>query len=178
MDAPPVQYVKTSDGYDIACIVAGEGRPFVFMHSTFGSVHVGWKRYRRWMEGLAERFKLVSYDRRGWGLSTRGLPVDLTLDDLAEDLPAVIDGLQLSRLILYAFGGIGGQLATRYAYGHPERIDALIWNAASVTTQAFPQAQFSQLAVENWDINWGISRTKGSRHRPYTSCGKIPPPGT
>jgi pimeloyl-ACP methyl ester carboxylesterase/DNA-binding CsgD family transcriptional regulator len=151
MEAPPVQYVRSSDGYDIAYFVCGQGRPFVFLHTTWGNLHVAWRRYPRWMQGLARRLKLVSYDPRGWGFSTRGLPPDLTLDDITRDLAAVIDGLGLQRVVLYAFGARGHD-AVHYASAHPEHVEALIWCAAHVSAEAFPQAQFVQLAKENWEL--------------------------
>src|SRR3972149_822497 len=76
MDAPPVQYVTTSDGFNIAYTVSGEGEPFVMMPLFFSHIQLCWTSelfMRPWFEGLAARFTLVYYDGRGQGMSSRGL---------------------------------------------------------------------------------------------------------
>jgi hypothetical protein len=58
MEAPPVQYAKTSDGFDIAYAVSGEGRPLVFMPGNFDHVQLAW-RYPGldvWLQALSARF--------------------------------------------------------------------------------------------------------------------------
>ena len=44
MDAPPVQYVTTADGYSIAYSVCGEGQPFVVAPPTFHHLQLVAKR--------------------------------------------------------------------------------------------------------------------------------------
>ncbi len=127
MDAPPAQFVKTKDGYDIAYYLAGEGLTFV--RTPVFWTHIS----RQWApdllgpisEALAERFKLVLYDGRGQGLSSRGLADSLSLDDLVLDLEAVLNRMDAKRFVLCgsAFSGI---IAIRYAEQHPERVEALI----------------------------------------------------
>ena len=75
MEAPPVQYVTTPDGYNIGYCDSGEGRPFVFLPMATTHLHVYWTQdtfVLPWWEGLARRFRLVQYGGRGQGMSTRG----------------------------------------------------------------------------------------------------------
>ena len=75
MVAPAVQYVTTADGYSIAYGVSGDGPPLVFLPLTFSHVQLFWSgdtNLRAWLVGLSERFRLVQYDGRGQGMSTRG----------------------------------------------------------------------------------------------------------
>jgi hypothetical protein len=67
MDAPPVQYVKTSDGYDIAYTICGEGPPYIYMPHLANHVRLSWSVPERaaWLQGLASRFTLICYDSRG-----------------------------------------------------------------------------------------------------------------
>ena len=76
MEPPPVQYVRTADGLDIAFTVAGQGLPFVFMPWPFSHRGLWWETAfgRPLAEALAQRFKLVQYDSRGQGMSTEGCP--------------------------------------------------------------------------------------------------------
>jgi hypothetical protein len=66
MDAPPVQYVKTSDGYSIAYAVQGEGMPLVVAPAGFSHVQLNWKNRffvptrPSMFEVLADRFRLVT----------------------------------------------------------------------------------------------------------------------
>ena len=75
MESPAVQYLTTADGYNIAYSVTGSGRPFVLMPEPFNHLHMiaSSPTHRSLLEPLAERFRLVQYDPRGFGLSSRGL---------------------------------------------------------------------------------------------------------
>src|SRR3972149_4278618 len=77
MELPPVQYVTTSDGFNIAYAAVGTGRPFVFAPLPFSDLGYYAKAPADefpMLEGLATRFRLVLFDGRGQGMSTRGLP--------------------------------------------------------------------------------------------------------
>jgi hypothetical protein len=79
MDAPPVQYVATRDGYDVAYAVSGEGLPLVFMPPVVSHIQLCWTTQsfiRPWVERLAERFQVVQYDGPGQGMSSRSLTPD------------------------------------------------------------------------------------------------------
>jgi pimeloyl-ACP methyl ester carboxylesterase len=127
MDAPPVEYVTTSDGYNIAYGVSGAGRPLVFVPFSLPHVQLSWQHplLRPWLEGLAMRFRLVQYDLRGTGMSTRGLSSDQRMADLQLDLDAVLERLASPRPILFGVG-VTAKIFLNYAVNHPERVDALI----------------------------------------------------
>jgi pimeloyl-ACP methyl ester carboxylesterase len=74
MDTPPVQYVTTSDGARIAFAVSGVGRDLVFLPTPFNHVQLYWTSdtfVRPWLSELAARFRLIQYDGRGQGMSSR-----------------------------------------------------------------------------------------------------------
>jgi DNA-binding CsgD family transcriptional regulator/pimeloyl-ACP methyl ester carboxylesterase len=154
MDAPPVQYVSTSDGYNIAFSVCGKGRPFVFVPPNFTDIQLAWRLHAEWIEGLASRFRLIQFDSRGEGLSTRGLPNNLSMADMAPDLAAVADRLALGRFVVWGFGG-RCHVALRYALDHPDRVEALILDACPVGDAGVPHALFVMLPRENWDFFLG-----------------------
>jgi len=155
MEAPPVQYVTTSDGYSIAYAVSGQGRPFVMVPLPFSHIQAYWTEetfMRPWLQGLATRFKLVQYDGRGQGMSTRGLPESLSPADFGQDLEAVVDRLKLDRFVLYGNGSELGHVATRYAVAHPERVEALILACSAIEANAYPPALFQGLAEQDWEL--------------------------
>jgi DNA-binding CsgD family transcriptional regulator/pimeloyl-ACP methyl ester carboxylesterase len=154
MDAPPVQYVPTGDGYKIAYSVTGEGQPLVLMPAfPFNHIQLYWTEetwYQAWLRGLASRFRLVQYDSRGQGMSTRGIPKDLSFRDLERDLEAVVGRLQLDGFVLMTRGA-SGHVAVHYSIKHSERVRALVWNAASLDAADVP-ALYLTLAEQNWDV--------------------------
>ncbi len=151
MEPPPVQYVTTSDGYDIAYTVCGEGRPFVFMPGQGNHVQLSWNTpiHSEWLEGLRDRFQLIHYDSRGHGLSTRGLPDTFALSDLLRDLETVVDHLGLEHFVLAGYKHYG-HVAIQYAVTHPERVEALVLRHCSLSASVATRAQ-RESARENWD---------------------------
>jgi DNA-binding CsgD family transcriptional regulator/pimeloyl-ACP methyl ester carboxylesterase len=154
MEPPPVQYVRTEDGFNIAYTVCGEGVPFVFMPWPFSHRGSWWQTAfgRPVAEALAQRFRLVQYDSRGQGMSTRGLPEDHDIDDYLFDLEAVVDRLVLDRFVLYG-GPTFFHVAVRYALRHPERVAALVlgdvsWHLTGQSDSPF----FDTLARRDWDF--------------------------
>src|SRR5687768_6769067 len=101
MNVPAVQYAQTSDGMNIAYTVCGEGEPLIFMPTFLGHVHNIWERSAgAVLPDLVGRCRVICYDARGQGLSTRNLPEDVCLDDFMLDLEAVRVHLGLERFIL------------------------------------------------------------------------------
>jgi pimeloyl-ACP methyl ester carboxylesterase/DNA-binding CsgD family transcriptional regulator len=150
MDAPPVQYVTTSDGCRIAYTVCGEGRPLVFTSPNFHDTQQVWRFFPEWLQGLASRFRLIQYDPRGEGMSTRGLPQDFDFADFNLDLDALVQRLQLEHFLLWGFGG-RGHIAIRYASAHPELVDALVLSTCAVSGRAWMPVFYKMLPNENWD---------------------------
>jgi len=77
------------------------------------------------LDSLAADHRVILYDHRGTGRSDRALPPKLTVDDMADDVLALMDGLGLrgASLIGHAAGGaIGLAIALRA----PERLDRLV----------------------------------------------------
>ena len=150
MDAPPVQYVRTSDGYDIAYrVTEGAGPPLLFLPPPLIDIDRVWRWFPDWMEGLAGRFQLIQYDLRGQGFSTRHLPADATVDDFYRDVEAVIERLGIERLLIWGWA-LPSHLGVRYAVNHPGRVSGLIFNTCAVACP-FP-VQYSMLPRENWDL--------------------------
>lgn len=151
MEPPPVQYVTTNDGIDVAYTVTGSGRPFVFMPWPFNNVSLIWGSQfgRPLLEGLAQRSLLVQYDSRGQGMSTRGLSEDHSMADYALDLDAVVDRLQLRRFVLYG-APFFCHVAVRYAVEHPDRVAALILGDTAVDVAM--AGAYEDIARNDWEF--------------------------
>lgn len=71
-------------------------------------------------------FRLIGYDARGHGESTAAPdPAAYEYSDLADDLAAVLDALDLERPVLVG-SSMGAATALRFALGHPARVRALV----------------------------------------------------
>jgi len=147
--APPVQYVRTSDGVRIAYSVSGAGRPLLVLGPALGGMALWWHFAPRWMEGLAGRFQLIQHDMYGHGMSERGLPLDFAMGVDEKAIDAVVDRLELDRFILFGLGGVG-HVGVRYAAAHPERVEALILNGTTVSVAA--PSFYAGVAAENWEF--------------------------
>ena len=151
MGPPPVQYVTTSDGYDIAYSVSGEGKPFLFMPPRLSHVQLNWSfpQIVGWFQGLSSRFQLVRYDSRGQGMSTRGLSSQFSVQDFVCDCEAVVEKLALHSFVLMGTGNTVHS-AVHYALRNKERVRALILLHASMKPEAL--LAFQDLARHNWEL--------------------------
>ena len=153
MEAPAVQYLTTADGYNIAYSVTGSGRPFVLMPEPFNHLHMtaASPTHRSLLEPLAERFRLVQYDPRGFGLSSRGLRASHTIRNNIIDLEAVVDRLRLERFVLYG-PYFYGTTAADYAVRHPERVEALVlWNI-DLGPERAANVFINDVRHQSWDL--------------------------
>ena len=149
MDQPQIHYVKTSDGFDIAYSVGGEGPPLVLVPAVLAPISDSWVRFPDWFQALSHRFTIIQYDSRGQGLSTRGLPRVLTRQDLLRDLVALVDHLRLERFVLYASGGFS-HVALDYALAHPQRLIGLVLHTVAIANAAWGPTLWNDLPRENW----------------------------
>jgi pimeloyl-ACP methyl ester carboxylesterase/DNA-binding CsgD family transcriptional regulator len=158
MDAPPIQYVRTSDGYDLAYCVSGSGVPLVYLPSAFSHIQLAWRthsNFRLLYERLSERFKLICYDSRGLGSSTRGLSNELCGEDFEVDLAAVLDHLALDRCVLMGQNAFG-RVAMNYAAQNPDRVLALVLFNTDLgdvpQDSTFKPTWLETLAATNWEM--------------------------
>ncbi|HLF71564.1 MAG TPA: alpha/beta fold hydrolase [Dehalococcoidia bacterium] len=150
MDAPSVQYVTTSDGKNIAYAVCGEGRPFVVVPPLFNHVQYVWRYFPAWYEGLARRFRLIVYDGRGQGLSSRGLDSSHSMAHWQLDLESVVHAAAPGPVVLMG-AAYAGHLAIRYAVENPQRVAALVLNMVTPSMVDWAPSFFRDLSRENWD---------------------------
>jgi pimeloyl-ACP methyl ester carboxylesterase/DNA-binding CsgD family transcriptional regulator len=191
MESPPVGYVTTSDGYNLAYWDIGDGPPLVLVPSRLNCLDQVWNRLGDWFRPLMEGQRFISFDARGQGLSTRGLRPDLSIDNFVGDLELVLDRLDVRRCILLG-QGFGGHIAVRYAVTHPERISALVLATVTVDIRAWNMPLWLGVASENWDLflrslaprsfsgqaleDW-ISRVKGiETHADYVLAQSVAAP--
>ncbi|GFG85590.1 3-oxoadipate enol-lactonase [Mycolicibacter algericus] len=146
-------------GVDVHAVVTGRDiAPVVVLSNSLGSTHRMWDVQ---IGALEERFRVVRYDTRGHGRS----PVPAgpyTIDDLADDIVALLDrlGVQRAHLIGLSLGGMTGM---RVAARNPERIDRLAllctaahmppataWQQRAATVRAQGAGVVAAAVVQRW----------------------------
>jgi pimeloyl-ACP methyl ester carboxylesterase/DNA-binding CsgD family transcriptional regulator len=152
MDAPPVQYVKTPDGFDIAYAVSGEGSPVVLLPQPVSHIGIEWgsATYGPFLDAMSRHFRLIRFDNRGSGMSSRGLAEGFSMYDHITDLESVLDALGLFRSVLV--GRItSGNVAVKFALAHPDRVEALVlWNTHRDYRNSFAHSQL-ELSRTHWE---------------------------
>jgi class 3 adenylate cyclase len=123
-----IEYATTADGVSIAYTSFGDGIPLVNPPPAlpWSNVEEEWEipEWRHYYEHLIETFRIIRYDNRGAGLSTRDVDhIDLETHIL--DLEAVVDRLGLDRFVLFGLY-YNAQIAITYAVKHPERVSHLV----------------------------------------------------
>jgi pimeloyl-ACP methyl ester carboxylesterase len=111
-------------GRSIVLMHAGEGPPFVYLHSTLGESFLWLPFYQR----LAKQFHVYVPTHPGFGQSGGFEQID-TIDDMAFHYLELLDALGLDQVIL---GGVslGGWIAAEVAVRWPERVKKLWLTAA------------------------------------------------
>ena len=108
------------DGVKLHHVVDGPaGAPALVLSSSLGTTLAMWEPQ---IAALAERFRVVRYDRRGHGRSPVP-PGPTTIDDLGGDLLELLDELGLERVSFCGLS-LGGVEGMWLAVNAPERVDA------------------------------------------------------
>ncbi|HKI85142.1 MAG TPA: alpha/beta hydrolase [Thermoanaerobaculia bacterium] len=108
-----------SSGDELVAFEEGTGESVVMLHG-FMANHVAAAPY---VASLLPHYRVVLPDLRGSGASHSSS--ELTFDQLADDLAALLDHLDVDQA---AIGGVssGSGVAVRFALTHPERVSALV----------------------------------------------------
>ncbi|TDH47925.1 3-oxoadipate enol-lactonase [Mycobacterium eburneum] len=132
--------------------------PAVVLSNSLGATHRMWDAQ---LDPLARRFRVIRYDTRGHGDS----PVPAgpySIDDLADDLLALLDRLGVARAHLVGLS-LGGMTAMRVAARHPHRVDRVVllctatrlppaaaWEERAATVRAHGTGAVAESVVQRW----------------------------
>jgi class 3 adenylate cyclase/pimeloyl-ACP methyl ester carboxylesterase len=117
-----VRFCKTVDGVRIAYATYGSGSPLVYVPGWISHIDLDWQipAARESAEALGRHFSCVHLDKRGTGLSDRGLD-DYSIEARVRDVEAVVDHLGLDQFYLSGISE-GGPTCISYAAKHPDRV--------------------------------------------------------
>src|SRR5579884_3356870 len=109
-DLPGVRLWYTDSG--------GSGPPLVLLHANTGNIET-WQYNAPAF--VAAGYRVVAFDRRGWGRSVADPATGPQPGSITGDLDALAEHLQLNRFHLLGIAG-GGFAAFDYALWRPERL--------------------------------------------------------
>jgi class 3 adenylate cyclase len=121
-----IRYAR-SGGVSIAYQVVGGGEvDLLYVPDYVSNLVYGWETpyWRGFYERLAERFRLILFDKRGTGLSDLGGQFP-ALETRMDDVRAVLDAVGSSSAVLLGSHD-GCSMAALYAASYPERTRALV----------------------------------------------------
>ncbi len=117
----------------------GEGVPVLFIHGGFGGAESAlyWKQST--FKGVLppDRFRVITYDRRGGGRSSF-VKGHYALKDLAKDARALLRHLGVERSIVVG-DSLGGIVAQRYGLDYPEAVESLVLAETGSTILRVPR---------------------------------------
>ena len=140
------------------CVQGRDGAPALALANSLGTDARIWDAV---IELLGERYRVVTYDKRGHGLSDAPAG-EYTLDQHVDDLAGLLDHLGIGRLAL-AGVSVGGLIGQRFALRHPERLAALVicnsaarmgdtqmWNARIAAVRDGGLAAIADAVMTRW----------------------------
>ena len=122
-----IHYARTSDGVSLAYRVDGDGPvDLVFVPGFVSHLELLWEEPESasFFGHIAEFARLITFDRRGQGLSDRPAKPP-TLEEGMDDIRAVMDAAGSERAALFAVSE-GGPMSILCAASAPDRVAALV----------------------------------------------------
>ena len=145
--------IQTRDGRSLAVYDAGDpgGRPILFHHGTPSSG----KPYEPHVALAQEQgVRLVSYDRAGYGESTRN--PGRSVADVAADAAAIAAALGIEQFATWGLSG-GGPHALATAAKLPERVVAVV-SVASIAPADRPDLDLTEGMGEGNVVEFGLAQ--------------------
>jgi len=101
--------------------VHGSGEPVVLLHGAFMTITNNWTG---WIGELSKTRKVIAVEMQGHG-RTADIPRDITYENLADDVAALLDHLKIPSADLIGYS-MGGGVAMQCAIRHPEKVRKVV----------------------------------------------------
>lgn len=123
-------YLYLKDHLEIYYEIYGNDKsyPIVLIHPLGGNIRI-------WEEEISlilksEKYKIITYELRGYNRSPMGNKSDFSMEDLANDLYILLKQLQITRCTLIGHS-IGGKIAAVLARNNVQMLDAILFISGS-----------------------------------------------
>jgi pimeloyl-ACP methyl ester carboxylesterase len=109
------------NGLEMYYEVHGSGEPVVLLHGAFMTITSNWTG---WIGELSKTRKVIAVEMQGHG-RTAITERELTVENLADDVAALLDHLKIPSADLIGFS-MGGLVAMQCAIRHPEKVRKVV----------------------------------------------------
>ena len=123
------------------------GPPLILLHGAYASVHA----WESWVDELGDKFRLISFDLPGYGLTGAIPGGDYSRANMSRTLDQIMRLMKLERAVIVGHS-MGGGVALQYALDHPEKIRGLILIASSGMRRTADEEVPSTFGLA--DISW------------------------
>jgi 3-oxoadipate enol-lactonase len=106
---------------ELAVQIEGEGPNIVFVHGYTTSSRF----WRSQIEEFSTSYRVVAFDLRGHGASSKSTDVPYTIETFARDLVGLLHELAIEKAILVGLS-MGGPVVMKATVEHPELVRALV----------------------------------------------------
>ncbi len=127
-------------GLNFHYLDVGSGPAVVLVHGLGASTF----SFRRNIEALAERFRVIAVDLPGFGYSTRSAP-DMSMTGQVQYLASFLEAVGISRASLVGHS-MGGLIVQRFAVTYPGRVENLVL-MNSATQEVMRRAAWSSATL-------------------------------
>jgi pimeloyl-ACP methyl ester carboxylesterase len=128
--------------------VHGSGEPVVLLHGAFMTIPSNWTG---WIGELSKTRKVIAVEMQGHG-RTADIERDFSYENLADDVPALLDYLKIPSADLIGYS-MGGGVAMLCAIRHPEKVRKVVSISAAFRQDGWvkeARAMFPQLTSETF----------------------------
>jgi pimeloyl-ACP methyl ester carboxylesterase len=101
--------------------IHGSGEPVVLLHGAFMAIAGDWND---WINELSKTRKVIAVEMQGHG-RTADIKRDLTYENLADDVAALLDYLKIPSADIIGYS-LGGGVAMQCAIRHPEKVRKVV----------------------------------------------------
>ena len=105
------------NGLNMYYEVHGSGEPVVLLHGAFMTITSNWDG---WIGELSKTRKVIAVEMQGHG-RTADVPREITYENLADDVAALLKYLEIPRADLIGYS-MGGAVAMQCAIRHPDNV--------------------------------------------------------
>ena len=105
------------NGLNMYYEVHGSGEPVVLLHGSFMTITNNWDG---WISELSKTRKVIVVEMQGHG-RTADVPRDITHENLADDVAALLTYLKIPRADVIGYS-MGGAVAMQCAIRHPDKV--------------------------------------------------------
>lgn len=119
-DKPNTGYAPVN-GLKMYYEVHGSGEAVVLLHGSFMTIPNNWGG---WIGEFSKKRKVIAVEMQGHG-RTADIEREFSYENLADDVAALLDYLQISRADLLGYS-LGGGVAMQCAIRHPEKVRRVV----------------------------------------------------